>query len=122
MARPPTTAKGQRAEVLAARYLQDRGYRLVTTNFRCRRGEIDIIAEDGDVLCFVEVRSRANAALGHPLETVGMAKQARLIRAARYYLATHRGCADRFTRFDVVGIVYRPRLDIRLVQGAFEAG
>jgi Holliday junction resolvase-like predicted endonuclease len=67
------------------------------------------------------VRSRRDASLGDPLETVGARKQARLINAARHYLAVRR-CEEREVRFDVVGIVYAPQLSIELVRGAFEVG
>jgi putative endonuclease len=115
----PTTIKGNRAEQTAATFLQQQGYRVLERNYRCRRGEIDIVAEEGEVLCFVEVRSTESRAFGDPLETIGEAKQARIIRAARHYLATRR-VGDRQVRFDVVGIVYQPSLEIQLVRGAFE--
>lgn len=115
----PTTVKGSRAEQTAATFLEKQGYRILERNYRCRRGEIDIVAEEGEVLCFVEVRSTESRAFGDPLETIGDAKQARIIRAARHYLATRR-VDDRQVRFDVVGIVYQPRLEIQLVRGAFE--
>jgi len=72
------------------------------------------------VLCFVEVRSLRTTDHGHPLETIGRRKQARIIRAARHYLAV-RGGAEREVRFDVVSIVYEPELELRLIRGAFEA-
>jgi Holliday junction resolvase-like predicted endonuclease len=65
------------------------------------------------------VRSRRDATLGDPLETIGRRKQARLINAARHYLAVRR-CEEREVRFDVVGIVYAPLLCIELVRSAFE--
>lgn len=117
--RPTTTELGSRGERLAAGFLRDSGYRILCTNYRIRRGEIDLIAEDGDVLCFVEVRTRKNNVHGHPFETVGGRKRARLVRAAQHYLASH-GCADRWTRFDVVGITYQPELAIELLKGAFD--
>lgn len=113
--------EGRRGEQLAASYLERCGYRLIERNYRIAQGEIDLIAEDGEVLCFVEVRSRRDAEHGHPLETVGTRKQARLIRAARHYLAS-RALGDRTVRFDVVSIVHEPALELRLVQGAFEVG
>lgn len=116
----PTTARGQRAEGLAAEHLCARAYELIQRNYRCKAGEIDIIARHGEVLCFVEVRSRRSAAFGHPLETVDRRKQTRIIRAAKHYLAAHR-CGDAPVRFDVVAIVYEPKLEIQLIQGAFEA-
>ena len=64
------------------------GFRIVTTNYRCPHGELDIVAEQADLLCFVEVRSRASAELGAPEETIDRRKRARVIHAAEHYLAT----------------------------------
>jgi putative endonuclease len=115
-----TTVQGARGEDLAVEHLERNGYRILERNYRCRGGEIDIVAEEGIVLCFVEVRSCASAAFGGPLQTVRSRKQLRIIRAARHYL-TIRRCADREARFDVVGITYEPELQIELVRGAFES-
>jgi len=87
----PTTQKGQRAEQLAAEFLERAGYRILERNYRCRLGEIDLVAEDKGVLCFVEVRSLASTQHGHPLETIDHAKRARLIRAVRHYLSCRGG-------------------------------
>ena len=93
---------GAQAEALAARFLTDHGYRIVERNFRVKGGEIDLVALDGAVTCFVEVRSRASDRFGRPEETIGPRKQQRLILAARSWLAKHR--ADR-CRFDAVAIL-----------------
>ncbi len=116
----PTSIKGDAGEQRAAEHLLGEGYSIIQRNYRTRSGEIDIIATDGDVLCFVEVRSRKTASHGDPLETVGRAKQRRIISAARQYM-TSQG-QDRQIRFDVVGIVLQPELRIQLVRGAFEPG
>jgi len=115
-----THFRGQSAERLAAAYLERRGYRVLRLNYRIRAGEIDIIAEEGEVLCFVEVRSRRDTTYGHPLETIDRRKQRRLTIAAGHYLKSHPGAA-RPARFDVVGIVYKPQLHIQLVKNAFPA-
>lgn len=115
-----TTEKGQRAEQLALHYLKGQGYRILQRNYRCRLGEIDLVAEEAGVLCFVEVRSTNSRAFGDPLETINAKKQARIIRTARYYL-TVTGSHKRQVRFDVVGIVFEPELRIELIRGAFEA-
>lgn len=115
----PTSAKGQRAEQQAVVFLEEQGYRIIQRNYRCRIGEIDLIAEDGPVLCFIEVRSRRTDTFGDPLETIDQAKQRRIIRAASRFLASG-GYGDREVRFDVVGIVYEPEIRIRLIKGAFE--
>jgi putative endonuclease len=79
--------KGAAAEDRALAYLEGRGLRPVARNWRVRGGEIDLIMRDGAVLVFVEVRARSSAAYGGAAGSVGALKQARLIHAARAYLA-----------------------------------
>jgi putative endonuclease len=120
MARDSTTARGARAEELAVQHLYDAGYRVERRNFRAPGGEIDIIAWDGEVLCFIEVRSRENTVHGHPLETIDRRKIARIARAAQTYLAEVPSPWPEM-RFDVVGIVLSDPHEIVLVRDAFEA-
>jgi len=117
---PSRTARGAAAEELAAGHLISQGYRIVARNHRCAGGEIDIIAYDGDTLCFVEVRSLANPEHGDPLETIDRRKIGRVVRAARNYLETLSGPWPEM-RFDAIGIVLTEPPDIRLVREAFEA-
>lgn len=77
---------GALGEAVAADYLRQKGYTIATTNWRCRRGEIDIIARDGATLVFVEVRTRSSARLGSAEESVTPAKQRRLAELAETYL------------------------------------
>jgi putative endonuclease len=77
---------GAFGERLAAAHLEAKGYRIRERNFRCPEGEIDIVAEDGDCLVFVEVRTRRGDALGTPAESVTAAKERRLVAVARAYL------------------------------------
>lgn len=79
---------GRAAELQAEALLKARGLRLVERNYRCRFGEIDLIMRDGATLVFVEVRARSHAAYGGAAGSIDAAKQARLVRAARHYLAT----------------------------------
>ena len=79
-------SSGVAAEELAARYLAARGLRVVARNYRCRFGEIDLIAEDGDALVFVEVRLRHGGQFGGALASITRAKQRKLIATAKYYL------------------------------------
>ncbi|MCB1770374.1 MAG: YraN family protein, partial [Candidatus Competibacteraceae bacterium] len=79
-------AQGAVAEDLALGYLQEQGLALVTRNFRCRTGELDLIMRDGEYLVFVEVRSRRYARYGTPAESVTRTKQQKLLRAAAFYL------------------------------------
>ncbi|MDO5415993.1 MAG: YraN family protein [Lachnospiraceae bacterium] len=95
---------GSRGENLAASYLTGRGYRILEQNFRCRQGEIDLIAMDGAYLVFIEVKYRRSLQNGEPAEAVGYQKQQRIIHTARYYLYTHGYGEDVPCRFDVVSI------------------
>jgi putative endonuclease len=114
---------GLRAENAAADYLRAHGYRLLEGNYRCRTGEIDLIAEDErGVLCFIEVRSRTRTAVdfGRPLETIGLRKQQRIIRAAEHYLVARGVDLERAMRFDVVGVLYDDEsVTLELVRDAF---
>lgn len=96
-----TVFKGRVAEDRAIAFLVDQGYVVVARNVRCRGGEIDVVATDGDTLCFVEVRSRASRRYGSAGATVDARKQARVTRAATHYLARLSTPAPR-CRFDVV--------------------
>jgi putative endonuclease len=116
---------GQRAENLAAALLERRGFRILARNWRRPEGEIDIIAQDEDCCVFVEVRARLGDEHGHPLEAVGPRKQARVIQAARMYLASDDNLHPPGScfRFDVIGVLFpgdggEPVLDH--VENAFE--
>jgi putative endonuclease len=117
-ARRSTTERGRASEERAVTALEERGYCIVERNYRCRLGEIDIVAREGDTLVFVEVRSRSSADRGTALDTVTPAKQRRIARVAQHYL-TFRRPVFRQCRFDVVGIT-EGRLD--LVRDAFRLG
>lgn len=113
-------ARGERIERLASQWLTARGLTLVATNQHAKGGELDLVMRHGDTLVFVEVRHRADSRHGHPLETITAAKQRRLIRAARFYLARNRlSCPCRFDALAVTGTP--PELEFEWVQGAFEA-
>ncbi|MDH4192270.1 MAG: YraN family protein [Betaproteobacteria bacterium] len=87
---------GARAEDLCARLLRRAGLRIIERNWRCRVGEIDLIAEERGVLVFVEVRLRRNAAFGGPAESITNGKRERLLAAARFYLADRPATSCRF--------------------------
>ena len=95
--------RGAAAERDAAELLLAEGYEIVERNFRCKAGELDIVARDGDVLVFVEVRSRSDDDHGCAVEMIGRAKQRRVVRVARHYLAIAAPQFER-CRFDVVAI------------------
>lgn len=96
---------GDFGEERAALYLEEQGVQIVARNFRTRRGELDIIARDGETLCFVEVRLREDDRYGSPLATVRREKQRRLYYAAMEYLVKHRRRTDGMAcRFDLISI------------------
>ncbi|WP_445297103.1 YraN family protein [Chitinimonas sp. PSY-7] len=80
--------KGAAAEALAAEYLVQRGVSIIARNWRCRMGELDLIANDAGTLVFVEVRSRAIGRFGDAAASITTSKQAKLVAAAQQYLAT----------------------------------
>ena len=94
--------RGAWGEAQVAAYLRRRGLEIVAANYRCRFGEIDIIARDGKMLCFVEVKLRSGVSHGLPREFVTYSKQEKLRTTAEYYLATHD--ADAVCRFDVAEV------------------
>lgn len=103
-------------ETQAAVFLEKQGYQILERNFRCPAGEIDLIAKEGEYLCFVEVKYRSERETGTPEEAVDARKQKRISRAALYYLMKQ-GLGDTTPcRFDVVGI--RPD-GIRVTKNAF---
>lgn len=98
----PSLSKGAAGEVLAARFLRDNGYELLAANYRCRLGEIDIIASDGAYIIFVEVKTRQPDARYLPREAVTADKQQRIRATAMLYLQHHP--SELMLRFDVIEI------------------
>jgi putative endonuclease len=114
---------GRAGEERAEAYLTGLGFRILARQHRCRRGEVDLVAEEGDCLCFVEVRARSPGPVG-PLESVTVPKQRRVILAALDYLVRHGipVTGARAMRFDVVEIHRTPEGELRpeLCRNAFE--
>lgn len=100
-----TRERGTHGEELVCRQLVERGMQILARNVAERFAELDIVAEDGETLCFVEVRTRNDDTLGHPAETVTKAKQRRIRRAAEAYLIKRR-IPPRPVRFDVATIIW----------------
>lgn len=96
---------GSSGERRAQQYLAERQMSLVTANYRCRYGEIDLIMRHGDCLVFVEVKQRKHARFGSPLEMVTLGKQTKLRRAAEHYIIKNAISGHQAMRFDVVGII-----------------
>ena len=115
-----TQVIGQRAEDLAARFLEKQRLRVVARNFRCRGGEIDLVCRDGNALVFVEVRLRRNAAYGGAGASITPTKQGRIILAARHYLLAH-AKADCDCRFDCVLLDAADEQRIEWIRDAFSA-
>lgn len=109
--------RGRDAEALATKYLQRQGLRIVARNWRCRFGEIDVIAREGGVLVFVEVRARSLARYGGAAESIDRRKRSRLIAAATQYLARE-GLATP-CRFDAV--LLQASDDPQWIRNAFTA-
>jgi putative endonuclease len=122
MHRPPlrvATRLGNEGERTATAYLAERGYHILERNFRCRGGEVDLIALDGATVVFVEVKLRRSLARGAPIEAVTPVKQSRVRKAAQVYLA-YSGQVFTRIRFDVVSIMKSgKRTDITHLKAAF---
>jgi len=114
---------GAIGEDAAMRVLRRRGYRIRDRNVRCPMGELDLVAEEGSTLVFLEVKTRSTSDYGSPFEAISPFKRRRLQRLAVYYLATRR-LTDRPCRFDAVSVSVDPAGRIRGVEvlvDAFEA-
>jgi putative endonuclease len=113
---------GQLGEELAAAYLMKHGYTIVDRNYRKKFGEIDIIARDGQILVFIEVKTRRSSAYGSPAQSVTPRKQMQISRVAEDYLA-RRGLFDTAARFDVVTVVLlaNQQAQIEIIPAAFDA-
>jgi putative endonuclease len=94
---------GKKGELIARKFLEEIGFKIIETNWRHEKDEIDVIAKDGDELVMVEVKTRSTRYFGEPSEAVGAAKESFMIRAAEAYLEIHDLNMD--TRFDIISIV-----------------
>ncbi len=116
-----TREKGRDAERLAEAWLLARGYVVLARNHATRTGEVDLVCRDGDVLCFVEVRSRVDRGHGAPEESVDRRKALRVVAAATDW-ARRNGALDAEIRFDVLAVSGTPDTPgFELFQGAFDA-
>lgn len=94
---------GKLGENFACDFLGKRGYKIISQNYRIRGGEIDIIAEDGDTIVFIEVKTRKSLVFGHPEEAINKRKQHKLALVAEQYLSSHE-LYEKDYRIDVIGI------------------
>lgn len=95
---------GKQGELLAQEYIRQQGYVLLEKNFRCKLGEIDLIARDQHIVVFLEVRTKTSAAYGPAYNSVTPHKQRQVKRVALFYIAQHNLVNTQF-RFDVIGIL-----------------
>ena len=113
-------AVGDLAEGLAARFLEQQGLKVLTRNFRCRGGEIDLICRNGKTLVFVEVRRRRSASFGGAGASITRSKQRRIILAAQHYLPAN-AKTECDCRFDCVLLDGRAENHIEWIRDAFTA-
>ncbi|MBQ7446499.1 MAG: YraN family protein [Eubacterium sp.] len=104
-------------EQAAASFLENNGFALLEKNFYCRFGEIDLIAKEGNTICFLEVKYRHAGQYGDPAEAVDHKKQRRISNAASYYLYSNRIPFDTPCRFDIAAVTPS---GIRLIRNAFD--
>ena len=95
--------EGDIGEKIALEYLKSKGYTIVSKNFRCKQGEIDIIAEDSDNIIFIEVKTRTSTKFGEAKEAVNTEKQKHIYKAAGYFLYKN-NLESRFVRIDVIEV------------------
>lgn len=110
--------RGEQAETLAADFLRGKGLSITVRNYRCRHGEIDLIAREGATVVFVEVRSRASEAYGGAAASITLAKREKLLKTARHYLAAVTPLPP--CRFDAILITGEPPR-IEWIRSAIEA-
>lgn len=108
MTRTARQGLGTAGEALARRHLERQGYAFIAANWRDPHGELDLIMRDGDVVVFVEVKTRRGDRLGAAEEAVSPPQAARLLRAAQRYLAEMPDLADLFWRVDLVAVNLAP--------------
>jgi putative endonuclease len=112
--------QGQHGEQMAVQFLQRQGYRIQQQNYRCRGGEVDIIAWDGPTLVFIEVKTKGQTAFGAPQAMVHGQKQKKIVHVAMVYVQQHK-MQEVNIRFDVVAITLLPGVppEVTHVPGAF---
>lgn len=110
---------GTEKEELAAAYITEQGAALLSKNFYFRGGELDLVAKDGEYVCFIEVKYRKNRNYGFPEEAVTVAKQRKMLQGARVFLYQNKYPADTPCRFDVISIY---KEEITWIKDAFTLG
>ena len=110
---------GKAGEEKASRYLKQKGYEIIEKNFRCREGEIDIIAKDKNKeLVFIEVKTRRTYEYGEPAEAVNLVKQKRIQKVAKYYILKNK-LISKSIRFDIIEVMIGKTFYIHHIKQAF---
>ena len=111
---------GRSGERIAVDFLKINGYDIISTNFRNKIGQIDVIAKDNETICFVEVKTRRNQRFGQPTEAIELSKQRKISQVALMYLKENK-LLNSPARFDVISI-FHPDIqpDVKLIKNAFE--
>ncbi len=112
---------GREAEIRAAQLLQQAGFTVLARNFRCRMGELDIVAQRAQLLVIAEVRLRSRAEFGGAAHSITAAKRVRIVRAAHFLLRVRPSLARLAVRFDAL-LLSAPDGPIEWIEAAFEAG
>lgn len=111
---------GDGNEDIACKYLISQGLRIIGRNFRCRQGEIDIIAKDKEYLCFMEVKYRSNSDFGQPEEAVNIRKQRKISKVSKFYLYSKNLSFDTPIRYDVIAVYVNEGITtIKWIKNAF---
>lgn len=112
---------GDYGEIIASRYLRKHGYFIVSANYSCRLGEIDLIAEDKKYICFVEVKTRSENMKYAPADAVDISKRKRIIATSNLFLKEHK--INRQPRFDIIEVYFENDEPLKLnhIEGAFDA-
>lgn len=111
-------ALGKLGEQKACKYLTTKGYYILENNFRCKMGEIDIIAKDKNEIVFVEVKTRKSIKYGMPSEAINYNKRKHIYNAARYYILKNNLQTDAI-RFDAIEVLLKDKFYLHHIKGAF---
>lgn len=119
---PSRISLGDRGEMVGTAYLAAKGYKILETNYCCPLGEIDLVAQKGKRIIFIEIKTRVGNAFGRPEESVHAFKQKKLVQLAKWYLKDKR-LWGRPAGFEVLAITWRGKEnpEIHLIENAFEA-
>ncbi len=112
---------GHTGEKIAVKYLKKHGYKIIERNFKLKCGEIDIVAKQGECICFIEVKTRTSNSFAEPYEAVDYKKQKKLYRLAEIWLSMHK-LHNALCRFDIVSVLLKENCvicEIKLIKDAF---